>query len=78
MEKCKELSTEKMEKVTGGSVYPDGMQPLFDKCEHEHKVKTGAQREDSRWVFFSQHQFEYYCLDCKKNIWVDEEPPKTE
>ena len=74
MGKEKELIMEEMEQISGGFVYPDGMRPLMDKCKHEHKYKTGAQREDSRWLIFSQHQFEYYCEDCKKKIWIDEEP----
>ncbi len=65
-----QLENEELENVTGGALYPDG---IGDPCKHTNKVKTGNEREDSRFFFFSQHQFEYYCPDCKKTFWVDEE-----
>ena len=57
----KVLTLEEAEQAAGGNI-PDGPGYL---CGHNHKEKTGAEREDSRWIFFTQHQFGYYCYDCK-------------
>ncbi len=66
----KELDQEVLDNTEGGALYPDG---IGDKCKHPNAVKTGAEREDSRFIFWSQHQYQYYCPDCKKYIWKDEE-----
>ncbi len=66
----KEMQKEELDEIAGGALYPDG---IGNRCQHPAKVKTGAEREDSRFIFFSQHQFQYYCPDCKQYIWVDEE-----
>ena len=70
-ENKQELRLEEMEKVSGG------MDPTMikeeRKCKHHNRVKTGNEREDSRFIFWSQHQYEYLCTDCQKTFWVDEE-----
>ncbi len=69
-EEKKRLENEEMDNITGGALYPDG---IGNQCNHPNKYKTGAEREDSRFVFWSQHQYQYYCPDCQHYIWVDEE-----
>ncbi len=69
-ENKKELKNEELDEATGGALYPDG---IGNRCKHPNKVKTSAEREDSRFIFFSQHQYQYYCPDCKQTFWVDEE-----
>ena len=52
MNESKELEQKELEGFAGGG-------SLFRKehseCDHEGKYRTGAQREDSRFIFFSQH-----------------------
>ena len=57
-----------MENIAGGS-------PLCPKkcCKHPYRVQTGREREDPRWIFWSQHQYEYYCPKCHRTVWKDEE-----
>ncbi len=69
-ENRQELDKEELKEAAGGALYPDG---IGDKCKHPNKQRTGAEREDSRFFFWSQHQFQYYCPDCKKTFWRDEE-----
>ncbi len=64
-----ELNLEQIEQVTGA-------RRKWEKgrnCDPMHRVKTGNDREDSRFIFWSQHQYEYLCLDCGHTYWVDEE-----
>ena len=68
----KEMAADVLDTVVGGNL-ADGPGYL-NSCKHEHKEKTGAQREDYRYIIWSKHQFEYYCEDCGKKIWIDEEP----
>ena len=67
----RELSMDEMDRVAGG------MDPVMikdaRKCQHLDRVKTGREREDSRFYFWSQHQYEYICNKCGKTFWVDEE-----
>ena len=64
-----ELNQEQMEQVTGARrKWIKG-----GNCDSTHRVKTGNDREDSRFIFWSQHQYEYLCLDCGHTFWVDEE-----
>ncbi len=69
-QRAEDLNMKELDDVAGGALYPDG---FGNTCKHTNKVKTGAEREDSRFIFFSQHQYQYYCNDCKQYIWVDEE-----
>ena len=69
-----ELNADEQDNVSGGSVAPGGTAFPVENCNHPRKYKTGQEREDSRFILWSQHQFEYYCPDCKKNVWIDEEP----
>ena len=50
----------------------DGI-PASPACYHHTAYRTAAEREDSRFIFWSQHQFEYYCPECDDTIWRDEE-----
>jgi len=34
--------------------------------------KEGNEKEDSFFVFWSIHKYEYYCEDCKNKIWLSE------
>lgn len=64
-----ELNQEQMVQVTGARrKWIKG-----GNCDSTHRVKTGNDREDSRFIFWSQHQYEYLCLDCGHTYWVDEE-----
>ncbi len=75
MENKEELNREKLEEISGGAVDITHLRTSgYITCTHPDKYKTGAQREDTRWLAFSQHQFEYYCPKCKETFWVDEEP----
>ena len=69
----RELNPDKLEQFSGSDMDITHLGSC-GVCMHEGMYKTGAQREDPRWLFFSQHQFEYYCPKCKETIWVDEEP----
>ena len=70
MEK-KALNTEELDKVAGGG----GRRRVhvISKCRHEHATRTGKEREDSFFVFWSKHQYEYFCPDCKESFWQSEE-----
>lgn len=65
------IKDEALEKVTGGSLYLGGVP--FRVCKHDHKNRTGGERADSRWIWWSQHQFQYFCPECKKMFWEDED-----
>ena len=68
-----EMNQEQAEQVSGGA-YQKTRDTKYDgNCRHPRKYKTGRDREDSRWIVCSQHQYEYYCPDCRKTFWVDEE-----
>ena len=70
-----ELKQNELTEVTGGGPITKFANDYYGHgCMHKRKFKTGNQREDPRWIFASQHQFEYQCHDCKKTFWVDEEP----
>ena len=75
MEK-KELNPEEMDQAAGGFRFKTKNPYKNFPCVHPHKTKTGREREDSRYLVFSQHQFEYVCPDCGKKFWADEEPSK--
>ena len=70
MEK-KALKPEELDKVAGGGGrrrdYSGGNQ-----CRHDHATRTGKEREDSFFVFWSKHQYEYSCPDCKATFWRSE------
>ncbi len=75
METTKALNQEALEQISGGGVDMTHLVTCkSNQCMHPHEYKTGEQREDERWIFFSQHQFEYICPDCKETNWYDEEP----
>ena len=54
------------------AVFPPNLPVPKIECNHNDSYRTSAQREDSRFIFFSQHQFEYHCLICGENFWKDE------
>ena len=66
------MTARALERAAGGNI-PDGP-GYMTGCSHEHKWKTGEEREDYRYIIFSQHEVEYFCEDCGKTIWVDEDP----
>ena len=67
-----ELTPEEAEPAVGGNI-PDGP-GYMTVCSHKHKEKTGEEKEDYRYIIFSQHMVEYYCHDCGKKVWIDEDP----
>ena len=66
-----ELNLNEMEMMNGGLI--DSPLKVIGVCEHDHTVRTGREREDSRFFFWSKHQHEYHCNDCGLNIWYDED-----
>ena len=54
------------------AIFPPNLPVPKIECDNNDAYRTGAQREDSRFIFFSQHQFEYHCLICGENFWKDE------
>ena len=68
------INTKEMENISGGGAdYLHVFSCDPSKCKHPNKYRTGADKEDPRWLLFSQHQYEYFCPQCKETIWVDEE-----
>lgn len=68
----KEINEKDLQTIVGGNV--PGHRKGYDfGCRHRNKVRTGEDRERPNWIFFTQHQYRYYCPDCGKKIWVDEE-----
>ena len=67
MNNTRELNMDEMDRVAGG------VSSMVTNCPHTNRVKTGREREDSRFIFWSQHQYEYLCKDCQETFWVDEE-----
>ena len=68
-----ELTMDQMEQVNGGGADLLHLASC-GVCPHPNlRYKTGEDRKDSRWLIFSQHQFEYFCPECKKTFWEDEE-----
>ena len=65
----KELNPEELDQVAGGRRRKDGLGP---RCQHEHKTRTGNEKEDSFFIFWSRHKYEYHCQDCGQNIWLTE------
>ena len=65
MEK-KKLNPEELDQVAGGRRRDAGLGP---RCQHEHKFRTGNEKEDSFFIFWSRHKYEYYCPDCKMTLW---------
>ena len=71
MNHTQEVNTEAMKNVVGAGVWaPHGWSTI---CEHPCRRKTGEEREDPRFIFWSQHQYEYICPDCGKIWWKNEE-----
>ena len=58
-EEMNELKAEALEAANGG--LRGARMGRKNQCMHAGKYRTGAQREERRWIFWSQHQFEYYC-----------------
>ena len=67
------LTPDELEQVSGAEIQV-GIDSYEPPCRHPNLVKTDWQREDERFIFWTQHQFAYICFDCKKLIWRDEEP----
>lgn len=41
--------------------------------------RTGREKEEPVFFFWSQHMIEYYCPDCQQSWWVEQEhddPPR--
>ena len=64
-----EVSSQELQNVNGGNVAGGS----FMGHKHTKGSRTGREREDSRWIFFSQHQYEYICSECGEKFWADEE-----
>ena len=61
-----------MSQVAGGDKCRD-IQHSRQGCQHLRKERTGNEREDSYFVFWSKHQYEYRCVYCGATFWVTEE-----
>ena len=69
MEK-KELNPEKLNQVAGGLSRRDARKTAG--CRHINKTRTGNEKEDRFFIFWSIHKYEYHCADCGQNIWLSE------
>ena len=67
----KELNPEELDQASGGHIAFRHSEAR-SHCRHEHKTRTGNEKEDSFFVFWSRHKYEYYCQDCEQNIWLTE------
>ena len=53
-----------------GCAKKDYLPKIF--CTHrENSVRLGPEREDSRFILWSQHQYLVHCYDCGHDIWID-------
>ena len=66
-----QIGTGELALATGGII--DAPLKVKYACDHDNSVRTGKEREDSRFFFWSKHQHEYHCNDCGLNIWYDED-----
>ncbi len=66
----REMNQKEMDKVTGGAVLVDGPN---GNCPHKDKTRTGNEREKPFLFFWSRHQVEYYCPNCRQYLWFTEE-----
>ena len=67
------LNMEELDQVAGGS--GSSWRKHIKKvpiCPHTNKTRTGNEKEDSFFIFWSKHKYEYYCPDCGQNIWLSE------
>ena len=67
-----ELNMEQLEQVSGAECIIDTSSPSV--CSHSNKVKTPWWGREDDFIFWTQHQNAYLCPDCKRIIWVDEDP----
>ena len=68
-----ELNMDEMELVNGsGPVI--GEVNTSDICYHPNAVKTSIGYEDEFFIFWTRYRRAYLCPDCKRIIWVDEDP----
>lgn len=75
--KTDEMDLDDLDEVAGGTAIVAGTKyattALFCPNHHKGMARTGNQREDSRFIWWSQHQWEYRCPTCGYTRWNDEE-----
>ncbi len=74
----KKINLSDSEKVNGGAVL--GGSTCYDEkhCGRNnngpHKnVKTGNEKEESYFIFWSKHMKEYKCVHCGRTVWEHED-----
>ena len=69
------LNMEQLEQVSGAVYCSESVPgPDYSSCRHPNKVKTPWWGREDDYIFWSQHQNAYLCPDCKKIVWVNEDP----
>lgn len=72
-----QLSADDLENVSGGSCFTagtPGQNRLWDcPTDCRNKYRTGNEREEPFFIFWSRHMKEYYCPDCKSTWWEHED-----
>ena len=66
-----ELSPDELDQAAGGKYRIKISNPFG--CQHLKKVRTGNEREEPVFHFWSKHQYEYTCPDCGKTWYISEE-----
>ena len=71
------LNPDQLDNVDGGTCFTAGSydynRALFCPTTHANAYRTGNEREDSIFFFWSRHQIEYHCSDCNYTWWVTQE-----
>ena len=76
----REMTSDELEQVAGGSVYPDYNNcPTYipnDPCKcptkHAEAYMTGNEREAEFLFFWSNHQHEFHCPTCNYTWWEND------
>ena len=68
--KMKKLNRKELDQIAGGCRRRGADRGL--RCRHEHKIRTGSEKEESVLFFWTKRRYEYYCSDCKQIIWLSE------
>ena len=64
-----ELSKDELEQASGGNAHLRKSGRKRFQCHHPNKVRTGNEKEDDFFIFWSRHKYEYTCPDCGSTIW---------
>ena len=65
--KMKKLNRKELDQIAGGCRRRGADRGL--RCRHEHKIRTGNEKEERFFRYWSRHKYEYYCPDCEATFW---------